>query len=132
MASALPQNDAFFQILTANAADGIVVIDSCGKVRIFNATCEHLFGYRAEEVISRDVAMLMPAPHFENELEEPARRGNAVEAPIMGASRDAVGRRKDGSNFQMHLSVGEYTSGDEKMYIGTIHDLSSYRLAVTA
>ncbi len=74
--------------------------------------------------------MLMPAPYFEEDFEKLARRSAPGETPILGVGRDVVGRRKDGSNFQMHLSVGEVTLGDERMYIGTLHDLSSYRQEV--
>ena len=131
MVSASFQGDALFRILTANAVDGIVVIDGHGKILIFNAACERLFGYGAEEVISHDVNMLMPSPYFDAHDEEQARHGNTGERLIIGIGRDVVGRRKDGSTFPMYLSVGEGTLDDEKMYIGIIHDLTSYREAVT-
>ena len=130
MVSASSQGDALFRILTANAVDGIVVIDGHGKILIFNAACERLFGYGQEEVISHDVNMLMPSPYFDEQDEEHVRHGNTGERLIIGIGRDVVGRRKDGSNFPMYLSVGEGTLDDEKMYVGIIHDLTAHSAAL--
>jgi len=43
--------DALFRTLIATAADGIIVIDIKGSVQVYNAACERLFGYAAEEVL---------------------------------------------------------------------------------
>src|SRR5690242_7270128 len=57
-------HESLFRTLIATAVDGIVVINSKGTVRVFNAACEALFGYRADEVIGQNVKMLMPAPYY--------------------------------------------------------------------
>jgi two-component system sensor kinase FixL len=122
-------DNAFSRVLAAST-DGMIVIDARGKIRLFNSPCERLFGYRAEEVLARDIALILPETHRSEEIEErPCREGDS-KSSIMGVGRDAVGRRKDGSNFQMHLSVGEGILGDEKMYVAAIHDLTSYWQAV--
>ncbi|MBL8304970.1 MAG: PAS domain S-box protein, partial [Ideonella sp.] len=46
-------------------SEGVVVIDEKGTVRSFNATAERLFGWTADELVGRDVVLLMPSPHRE-------------------------------------------------------------------
>src|SRR5882724_11924181 len=57
--------DALFRTLIATAVDGIIVIDERGLIGIYNAACERLFGYHQDEVIGKNVKMLMPSPYRE-------------------------------------------------------------------
>ena len=126
------QGEALFRTLIATAVDGIVVIDSSGTVSIFNAACETLFGYRPEEVVGKNVKMLMPSPYHEEHDGYLERYRNTHERRIIGIGRDVVGKRKDGSTFPMYLSVGEGTLKGHKIFVGIIHDLTEFRQAEDA
>ena len=108
-----------------SALDGMVVIDSSGTVLLYNAACERLFGYRAEEVLGTNVKMLMTPPNRENHdtyIRNYLRTGTAK---IIGSGRDVTGRRKDGSTVPIRLSVGELRDEDgAPLFIGTLHDLT--------
>lgn len=112
------------------AVDGMIVIDSSGTVLLYNAACERLFGYPADEVLGNNVSILMPSPDRENHdtyLENYLRTGTAR---IIGIGRDVLGRREDGSTFPMRLSVGELRDGrDTSLFVGTIHDLTETQRA---
>jgi two-component system sensor kinase FixL len=118
------EHDALFRTLIATAVDGIVVIDSEGTVGVYNAACERLFGYPADEVVGRNVKMLMPSPHSDEHDEYLARYGAAGERRIIGIGREVLGRRKDGSTFPMYYSVGGGKLDDRPIYVGIIHDLT--------
>lgn len=62
---ALLQSEALTRSVVYSAVDGIITIDAAGAVRSFNPGAERLFGYAAEEVIGRNVNMLMPSPYRE-------------------------------------------------------------------
>lgn len=116
---------SLFQALFDTAVDGMIVIDERGTVRLFNRACEALFGYRPDEVVGRNVRMLMPPPfHAEHDgyLERYRTTG---ERRIIGIGREVMGRRKDGSNFPMELSVGETRQGDERLFVGIIRDITA-------
>lgn len=117
-------DNSLFDALIGFAVDGIMVIDERGTVRVYNDACERLFGYRAGEVIGRNVKMLMPAPYHDEHdgyLESYLRTG---EKHIIGVGREVYGRRKDGSTFPMNLSVGEGTVRGEHLFLGIITDIT--------
>jgi two-component system, LuxR family, sensor kinase FixL len=122
--------DALFQTLITTAVDGIMVIDEVGNVRVYNRACEGLFGYAPDEVIGRNVKMLMPEPYRAEHDSYIERYKNTGERRIIGIGREVVGRRKDGSTFPMYLSVGEGNVGGERIFVGIIHDVSDVKANV--
>jgi len=107
-----------------SAVDGIVVIDAKGRIEAFNRGAERLFGYRALEVIGSNVKMLMPAPYHEEHDGYLARYLDTGVAKIIGLGREVTGRRRDGTTFPLHLSVGEMSTGGESKFTGMLHDLT--------
>jgi two-component system sensor kinase FixL len=82
-----------------------------------------LFGYAADEVVGRNVSMLMPSPYREAHDGYLDRYLTTGEKRIIGIGRVVVGQRQDGSTFPMELSVGE-VSGDERFFTGFVRDLT--------
>lgn len=118
------QYEALFRTLIGTAVDGIMAIDDRGMVQIYNPACERLFGYPPEEVLGRNVNMLMPEPY---RGEHDGYLGNYLktgEKRIIGIGREVLGRRKDGSTFPMYLSVGEGVIGERRIFVGIVHDIS--------
>ena len=62
---ALGASEARWRAIVDSAVDGIVVIDTYGRVEAFNRGAERLFGYKSAEVLGRNVDMLMPSPYRE-------------------------------------------------------------------
>jgi PAS domain S-box-containing protein len=110
------------------APDGIVMADLEGKVLLVNQRTEELFGYDRGELLGKSVDVLLPealrAAHAEH------RRDYAV-APrtrSMGAGFDLLGRRRDGSEFPVEISLSPITSDGATAVIATVRDISA-RLA---
>jgi PAS domain S-box-containing protein len=114
----------WLRAVVETAVDGVILIDAMGNILMFNPSCEKLFKYGADEVIGRNVKMLMPG-HYRQEhdryLDNFARTG---ERKIIGIGREVLGQRKDGSTFPMDLSVGEAKEKDGSIFVGIIHDLT--------
>lgn len=115
---------SLFNTLIATAVDGIVVIDERGTVQIYNDACRRLFQYASDEVLGRNVKMLMPASFRDGHdgyIDHYQRTG---EARIIGTGREVEGQRKDGTTFPMYLSVGVGTHAGKRIFLGIIHDLT--------
>jgi two-component system sensor kinase FixL len=112
------------QTILDTAVDGIIVIDARGVIESFNRGAERLFGYSAGEVVGRNVSLLMPSPDHERHDDYLARYLSTGEPRIIGLGRAVQGRRRDGSVFPLHLSVGEMTIGGQRKFTGLLHDLT--------
>ena len=115
---------AHLSALVDTTADGVILIDCAGTVQECNPACERLFGYRADEVIGRNVDLLMPSPYREEHNDYLRRYDETGERRVIGIGRTVEGRRKDGSVFPMQLLVGETRQGNERVFVGTIRDLT--------
>jgi PAS domain S-box-containing protein len=114
-------------LLSAVAA--IVTIDAAGLVETVNPAAERMFGYGADEIVGRNVSMLMPEPYRSQHDTYLAKYRATGHRQIIGIGREVAGLRKDGSTFPMHLSVGEFAIGGARFFTGTIVDLSAQRAA---
>ena len=122
-----PENEAI-RLLTAifeSAVDAIIVIDAHGRIEAFNPAAELLFGYRESEVLGKNVTVLMPEPYRHEHDGYLSRYLTTGEAKIIGIGREVKGRRRDGSMFPVHLSVGEISVGGEPKFTGILHDLTA-------
>ena len=108
-----------------SAVDGIVVIDSNGRIEAFNPAAERLFAYQASEVLGHNVNVLMPSPYHEEHDGYLARYLATGDAKIIGIGREVMGRRRDGTTFPLRLSVGEMSIGGERKFTGILHDLTA-------
>jgi two-component system sensor kinase FixL len=116
--------EAHLNSILETVPDAMIVIDERGTMQSFSKAAERQFGYTADEVIGKNIRMLMPSPYRESHdgyLERYKRTG---ERRIIGLGRVVVGERRDGSTFPMELSVGEMKSGNARYFTGFIRDLS--------
>lgn len=109
--------------------DALVVIDEYGKVQLFSAGAEKLFGYAAKEVLGQNVKMLMPSPYREAHDDYLSSYRETGVRKIIGLGREVAGQRKDGSSFPMYLSVGEIRLEGARYFVGVTHDLTRLKLA---
>lgn len=106
------------------AVDAMVLIDSEGRIARFNKAAEKVFGYAEAEVLGRNVSMLMPSPYQEEHDGYISRYRSTREPRIIGLGREVTARRKDGSEFPIDLSVGEFKSLKEQGFVGILRDIS--------
>jgi two-component system sensor kinase FixL len=115
------------QALLDAAVDGVVLIDHRGRVQVFNASAERLFGYSAQEVLGRNISILMTEPDRSAHDEYLARYTSTRVPHIIGKGREVEARRKDGSVFPAFLSVGSVPGAEPPRFAGFIQDISVRR-----
>ncbi|MBF0096525.1 MAG: EAL domain-containing protein [Magnetococcales bacterium] len=120
------------QAILQAAVDGIVTIDSRGIIRAANAAVENLFGYPVQELLGRNVSILVPEPHrtaHDRYIQDYLKSGIRH---IIGYTREVVGVCRDGGEFPMELAVGEFKAGGESYFTGIIHDITERKRAKEA
>jgi two-component system CheB/CheR fusion protein len=112
-----------------NVVDGIITITSQRIIRSFNPAAEKIFGYKAAEVIGKNVKMLMPEPDHSRHDTYVNNYLETGQAKIIGIGREVTGRRKDGSRFPLDLAVSEFQLDQTRMFVGILRDISQRKRA---
>ena len=119
------ESEARLQAVFETVGVGIIVIDASGRMTLVNSATERLFGWQADQMIGRNVSMLMD-PDLAAVHDGYIDRYIAGSSPrIIGVGRELEGLRQDGSSFPIELSVGEFAAEDGRMFVGAIADLST-------
>jgi two-component system, cell cycle sensor histidine kinase and response regulator CckA len=112
---ALLQSEERYRIVTETAIDAIVTIDERDEILFVNRSAERIFGYSTEEMLGRNLALLLPAYRSEKD------RG--------AAARELAGRHKDGSGIALEVSFGEFVQGSQTLATGVLRDISRRKRA---
>jgi PAS domain S-box-containing protein len=126
------KHESWLDAVVDTAVDGVILFDAKGCVLMFNPACEKLFGYAADEVIGKNVKLLMPTSYRDEHDAYIANFDGTADREVNGIGRKAVGRRKDGSAFPMGLSVGTSKQNGQSIFVGMIHDLTERERAEQA
>ncbi|MDP2099344.1 MAG: PAS domain S-box protein [Methylobacter sp.] len=121
---ALQENLQHTQAILNNVIDGIITIDNRGIVQSFNRAGEAIFGYTADEVIGKNVNILMPEPyHSEHDGYLQNYHATGIQR-IIGSGREVEGLRKDGTVFPMDLAVSRSIHNGQPLFIGLVRDIT--------
>ncbi len=129
---ALRDSEARARAVIETAVDCVIIIDALGTVQMFNQASEKIFGYQAEEVVGRNIKMLMPQTDSDGHDGHLDRYRETGQQAIIGGTRELTGRRKNGATFPMELSVGETQQGGEPVFVGMIRDVTGRKIAEEA
>jgi PAS domain S-box-containing protein len=110
-----------------NALDGIITINESGSIESFNRGAEQLFGYRADDVVQRNIRMLMPEPFGSAHDRYLRHYLNTGERRVIGSRREVEGLKRDGDTFPLEVSVSEIWIGDRHLFIGILRDITERR-----
>lgn len=110
--------------LFENATEGIILTNGKGEIVLVNPAAERMFGYTADELISKPIEILLPdsvRPHHhvlrEGFYKNPSNR-------VMGHGRDLYGRKKDDQNMPVEVSLSFYEQKGELFVIAFIVDIT--------
>jgi two-component system, LuxR family, sensor kinase FixL len=115
-------NGKELQAILQAANDVIITINHSGIVQQVNAALETQFGYTPQELIGRNISLLMPAHHAEEHNSYIERYLETGQRRIIGVGRELVARHKNGHLFPISLSVSQVAGFPR--FVGIIRDMS--------
>ena len=120
----LQESKAHIHAVMESAVNGIIAIDGEGFINQFNKSAEEIFGYRKEEIIGKNVRLLMPESYrstHDHNLETYMKEGKSV---ALGKLIRIEGLRKDGQTFPMEFGLGPIENSDGHEFVGNIIDIT--------
>ncbi|WP_100641394.1 EAL and GGDEF domain-containing protein [Alteromonas facilis] len=104
--------------------DAVVISDTKGIIQVVNNSASDVFQYASEELIGKNVSVLMPEPYASEHQTYIRKYLDSGDSKIIGVGRQLPAKRKDQSIFQMELSLTEFYFQGKCQYIGVIRDIS--------
>jgi two-component system sensor kinase FixL len=102
------------------------------RILAVNDSTLRLFGFRVDEMVGENVSMLMPEPDRGAHDEYLARYLQTGVPKIIGLGRGVTARRRDGTVFPAHLSVGRVPDTDPPRFVGLVRDTTSDHESIAA
>jgi PAS domain S-box-containing protein len=110
--------------MAESSNEGIVSIDSEGRIAFWNRAAEDIFGYIEDEAIGQSVQMLMPERYRARHERGLARFLETGASGIIGKTVELEGLRKDGAEILLEVSLATWTVDEERFFTGILRDIS--------
>jgi diguanylate cyclase (GGDEF)-like protein/PAS domain S-box-containing protein len=107
-----------------NVADGIVTLDQDGRLQSVNPLVETVFGYGPGELIGQSVAVLIAEPNRTDFLAHLQSYLRPDKKQVRSGSHETVGQRKDGTTFPLEFIGSQIQTGQQRVFIGTLRDIT--------
>jgi len=116
-----------FRALLESAPVAMVIVDQAGMIRLVNEQTEALFGYERAELLGCPVDMLVPERFRGDHPAHRRRYARNLQVRPMGAGLQASGRRRDGSEFPVEISLSPLQTSDGLLVSAAVRDVSERR-----
>ncbi len=123
-------NEGHFRQILNIADDAVISVDRAQRIVLFNQGAERIFGYAADEVLGRELEVLLP--HRSRDVHREHIRDFSAAPALsrrMGERNEIAGRRKDGSEFPAEASISKVSIEGLTVYTVILRDITSAKAA---
>lgn len=129
---ALLKSERRHRSLFENAVEGVITMGEDRRIQSVNPAAQTMFGYSEAELVGQNVKILMPEPYRGEHDGYVKSYVTTGKKKIIGIGREAVGQRKDGSQFPLDLSIAEARLPGERIFTGIVRDITGRKEAEEA
>ena len=121
---ALKDSEEQFRSVAQSANDAIITADSEGIIKNWNRGAEKIFGYMEEEIIGKNLDIIIPQGYRENHIDGMRRVQSGGENHVVGNTVELKGLHKSGKEFPLELSLAKWETSKGKFFTGIIRDIT--------
>ena len=118
------ESEAHYRAVIDTASDAIISANSNGTILDWNPGAERIFGYSKTEACGQPLTILIPTPTQTDHLAGMERVQTGGPKHIIGKTVELLGRRKDGSEFPLELSLSEWQVAGKTSFAAVIRDIT--------
>jgi PAS domain S-box-containing protein len=116
-------------VFLESAPDAIVVVDADGRMVMINHLTEEMFGFPRHELLGQTVELLVPARFHLRHVQHRQGYSKHPKTRPMGAGQNLLGRRKDGSEFPVEISLSPFETEQGTLITSIIRDITERKRA---
>jgi diguanylate cyclase (GGDEF)-like protein/PAS domain S-box-containing protein len=120
----LEASEERYRALVDTAGDAIVSADADGDIISFNRAAEHMFGWPAVEALGQPLTILMPERFHEAHEAGLRRYVETTEGRLVGSTIELAGRRREGGEFPLEISLAAWRSSGKQFFTGVLRDIT--------
>jgi PAS domain S-box-containing protein len=129
MTAELSESRERFKAVSETANDAIVTANSRGEIVYFNQAATRLFGHSADEAIGQSLTLLMPVRFHESHNQGFKRVLSGGESKVIGKTVELAGRKKDGTEFPLDLSLATWHTSRGLFFTAILRDITERKQA---
>jgi PAS domain S-box-containing protein len=118
-----------FRAVAQTASDAIITADQQGNIGLWNKAAETIFGYASSEILGCNVTTLMPERFQAAHKMGMEQAVSAGQSKLAGHTVELTGRRKDGSELPVELSLAMWKKDEEILFTGIVRDITRRKTA---
>ncbi|PYU93551.1 MAG: hypothetical protein DMG25_09110, partial [Acidobacteria bacterium] len=127
--AALRASEERYRALAETAKDAIISADQEGNIIHWNGSAERMFGYTLAEALAKCLTLIIPERFQDAHQQGFKRHLETGEAHVMGKTVELAGRRKDGTEFPLELSLASWGTSEGIFFTGIIRDITERKRA---
>lgn len=125
-------SDDWLRVIMDNTLDGIVTMDENGVICFFNKAAERLFGFKSDEVVGKNVKIIVPTPDKEKHAKYLKNYLKTGKAKILGQEREVMAQHKSGQVFPLEISSNEVFIDGKRFFSAIVRDISGRKESESA
>ena len=115
----------------ADAADGIILVNAIGEIIYVNKSISRIFQYSEKEILGQNFSFLLPGSDQNPKADDIKMVAKGISQQLE-SKIEVNGRKKDGNQIPVFLSISRFAYEDEIYYSGLLRDISDFKNAQTA